>query len=228
MKLRNFFVFTWQGFFLANAFKPVYLPKNANQEWYQTLLESPTHPIIVAEGPAGTGKTSFAVQAALSSFSKYKKLVLTRPVIASDSGIGFLKGDLNQKMDPWVAPLMDVLKEFYPTSKIKQWMKEGVIEIAPFSFLRGRTFKNCFIIADEIQNATPTQTQLLLTRLGQGSKMILTGDVGQTDLRRQKDGLTDLLDRLDKKPVNGVGLVRFDALDSQRHYILPSLLELYS
>jgi phosphate starvation-inducible PhoH-like protein len=228
--MRFLFVFFIIGLLFSQALKPLYLPKNTNQELYQSLLRDPKCPIIIAEGPAGTGKTSLAVQHALLDFSNYKKLVLTRPIVSSDSGIGFLRGDLNQKMDPWVAPLFDVLREFYPSSKIKQWVKEGIIEIAPFSFLRGRTFKNSFIIADEIQNATPAQTKLLLTRIGEGSKMVLTGDTKQTDLRRSKDGLSDLISRIEKtspQKTNEIGLVRLQSTDTQRHPILFKVLELY-
>lgn len=221
------------GLFLfpVESLKLVYQPKTEAQVQYQDFLSSRRHSVVIAEGPAGTGKTALAVQQALLSLKEdhsIKKIVMTRPIISSDEGIGFLKGDLNQKMDPWVAPLMDVMKEFYPTSKIKQWMKEGVVEIAPFSFLRGRTFKHCFVIADEVQNATPEQTKLLLTRLGQDSKMVLTGDIEQTDLKRnRRNGLKDLLGRIEGMEVKGIGVIRLANQDVQRHYLLPQILELY-
>lgn len=223
----------WQLFVffvgLVNGLKPIYTPKNPSQEKYQSLLQNKLYSIIIAEGPAGTGKTALAVQQAVLSLKEpdMKKIILTRPVVSSDQGIGFLKGDLTQKMDPWVAPLVDVMKEFYPTSKIRQLMKEGFIEIAPFSFLRGRTFKHSFIIADESQNATPQQIKLLLTRIGEGSKMVLTGDLQQSDLTRQIDGLRDLMGRLAKQKIKGMATVRFHPSEALRHPLLPSLLDLY-
>lgn len=209
------------------ALKTKWIPKTDAQKTYQLMLEDSKYAIVVAEGPAGTGKTAFAVQRALMSLHENtQKIVLTRPIISPDQGIGFLKGDLNQKMDPWVAPVLDVMKEFHSTSKIRQWMKEGTIEIAPFSFLRGRTFKNAFVIADEVQNATPTQVKLLLTRLGNNSKMILTGDLTQSDLSYKIDGLRDLMHRI-KDEKNGIGLCRFENHDVQRHPLMESILELY-
>lgn len=226
MKAIWFFFSLWIG--SCAGLKPKWLPKTDAQSLYQSMLEDSRYAIVVAEGPAGTGKTALAVQQALLSLhDNTNKIILTRPIVSPDQGIGFLKGDLNQKMDPWVAPVLDVMKEFHSTSKIRQWMKEGTIEIAPFSFLRGRTFKNAFVIADEVQNATPAQVKLLLTRLGENSKMILTGDLSQSDLYKKVDGLRDLMGRI-KDGKKGIGLCRFQNHDVQRHPLMELILEIYN
>lgn len=217
----------------ARGFKEIYKPRNPRQEKYVDVLKKSSFPLVISEGPAGTGKTALACQTALELLHKQtiKRIVLTRPVVSADEGIGFLKGSMHQKMNPWITPMVDVFLEFYSTEKIKHLFDSRVIEIAPVSFLRGRTFKSSFIIADEMQNATPVQTKLLLTRLGQNSRMILTGDLGQSDLDGA-NGLEDLIFRLETRLGydmfgKGIALVRFQAEHIERHPLLLTLSDLY-
>jgi phosphate starvation-inducible PhoH-like protein len=141
---------------------------------------------------------------------------------------GFLPGDLNQKMDPWVRPLTDILREYYRQPDIAAMIAEQTIEIAPLGFMRGRTFKNCFIIADEMQNATPNQCKMLLTRIGEGSKIVITGDIEQADRVKGNNGLADLCERLKKGGVKGMAVCDLDNRDIQRHRIIDSVLMLYA
>ena len=218
----------------SHIFKHVYIPRNPVQQKYADVLQKSSLPLVIADGPGGTGKTAFACQTALDFLHKKKirKIILTRPVVAADDGIGYLKGGLNQKMDPWITPMLDVFTEFYSIEKIRHLFDTRAIEIAPFSFMRGRTFKNSFIIADEAQNTTPTQLRMLLTRLGEGSKMVLTGDLAQTDLR-SRNGLEDLVDRLQTRlePYEmyekGISVIRFNPSHIERHPLLLTLDEIY-
>jgi phosphate starvation-inducible PhoH-like protein len=145
-----------------------------------------------------------------------------------DEKHGFLPGDLNQKMDPWVRPLTDILRDYYRQPDIQAMIEEQKIEIAPLAFMRGRTFKDSFIIADEMQNATPNQVKMLMTRIGEGSKIVITGDVEQADRNRGNNGLMDLCQRLTKGGVKGIAVCDLDNRDIQRHKIIDSVLTLYA
>jgi phosphate starvation-inducible PhoH-like protein len=219
----------------SKMFKHVYFPRNTVQQKYIDVLLTPSIPLVIVDGPAGTGKTALACQTALECLYKRRiqKIILTRPVVAADEGIGFLKGGLNQKMDPWIAPMLDVFTEFYSIDKIRHLFDTKIIEIAPFSFMRGRTFKESFIIADEAQNTTPSQLRLLTTRIGNGSKMVLTGDLAQSDVRGI-NGLQDLIDRIHhnltphEMYTRGIARISFDAIHIERHPLLVTLDELYT
>ena len=155
------------------------------------LQEIQDHDITFGIGPAGTGKTLLAVQMGIKLFQEGKidKIIVTRPAVSVDEDIGFLPGDLNEKMAPWTRPIFDVLGEYYQTKQIAAMLEEGIIEISPLAYMRGRTFKNAYIIADEMQNATQNQMKMLLTRLGENSKMVVTGDLAQAD-RLKDNGLS--------------------------------------
>jgi serine/threonine-protein kinase HipA len=158
--------------------KPVtILPRNRNQESYVLKLLDETKDIVFGIGPAGTGKTLLAVQVAVKLFKEgaIDKIIVTRPAVSVDENLGFLPGTLEDKMAPWTRPIFDVLREYFNSREIEGMIEEGIIEIAPLAYMRGRTFKNSFILADEMQNATPNQMKMLLTRLGQGSQMAVTG-----------------------------------------------------
>jgi phosphate starvation-inducible PhoH-like protein len=160
---------------------------------------------------------------------KIERIVLTRPAVEVDEEKhGFLPGDLNQKMAPWVIPLMDVLKEYYRPADVDAMLDNGTIEIAPLAFMRGRTLKNAWIIADEFQNSTPAQCKMLLTRIGENSKIAINGDVEQTDRKRGNNGLADLCERLQKGGVSGIAVCELDARDIQRHKIISHVLNLYT
>jgi phosphate starvation-inducible PhoH-like protein len=154
---------------------------------------------------------------------------LTRPAVAvDDEKHGFLPGDLNSKMEPWVRPLLDILREFYNTKEIIHMLNEQIIEITPLAFCRGRNFKNSWIILDEAQNATPSQIKMLMTRIAEGSKIVITGDIEQTDRVTRENGLLDLTTRLSNSTVNGIGVCQFETKDIRRHRIIENILKLYS
>lgn len=207
------------------------VPKSINQEKYIMALLNDETDVVVVSGPAGTGKTYLAMLAAIKAMraGECEQIVLTRPAVGvDDEKHGFLPGDLNQKMEPWTRPLLDVLKEYYSVKEITQMLEEQIVEIAPLAFMRGRTFKRAWIIGDEMQNATPNQMKMLLTRIGEGSKIVVTGDVEQTDKRHKDNGLMDLGDRLAAGSVKGIELVNFDNRDIQRHELIGRVLKMYS
>ena len=212
--------------------RPIELvPRTRNQERLVIALQDADQHIVVTAGPAGTGKTYLAMLAAVKAFraGEVDRIVLTRPAVGvEDEKHGFLPGDLNQKMDPWVRPLTDILREYYRTQDIADMMSEQKIEIAPLAFMRGRTFKSAYIVADEMQNATPNQCKMLMTRIGEGSKIIITGDVEQADRNRGNNGLIDLCSRLQEGGVKGIAVCHLDNQDIQRHRIIDSVLKLYA
>jgi phosphate starvation-inducible protein PhoH and related proteins len=207
------------------------VPRSRNQERLVLALQSADQHIVVTAGPAGTGKTYLAMLAAVKAFreGEVDRIVLTRPAVGvEDEKHGFLPGDLNQKMDPWVRPLTDILREYYRQPDIAAMIEEQKIEIAPLAFMRGRTFKTAYIIADEMQNATPSQVKMLMTRIGEGSKIVITGDVEQADRNRGNNGLMDLCQRLQEGGVKGIAVCHLDNRDIQRHKIIDSVLQLYA
>jgi phosphate starvation-inducible PhoH-like protein len=207
------------------------LPKSPNQEKYISALLDESTDIIVVSGPAGTGKTYLAMLAAIKAMREGQcdKIILTRPAVGvDDEQHGFLPGDLNQKMEPWTRPLIDVLKEYYSVKEIQHMLAEQIVEIAPLAFCRGRNFKNSYIVLDEAQNCTPSQLKMIMTRIGYGSKIVITGDIEQADRRTSQNGLLDLVDRLHRYDVPGLSVCRFEVSDIQRHSIIEHVLKLYS
>ncbi len=204
------------------------LPKTTNQEQYiLTLLDENTS-ICFGIGPAGTGKTMLACQSAVKHFfeGKVDKIVVTRPAVSTDEDLGHLPGTLEQKMAPWTRPIFDVLREYFYANEIESMISEGVIEISPLAYMRGRTFKNSYIIADEMQNATTNQMKMLLTRIGSNSKMVVTGDLAQTD-RLKDNGLIDFIKQLKNYKSNFIGVVDFHKGDIERHPVVKEVLEVY-
>jgi phosphate starvation-inducible PhoH-like protein len=204
-------------------------PKNLSQETYLLKLNDPNKMIIFAIGPAGTGKTMLGVQWAIDQLKNGNsdKIIITRPAVSVDEQHGFLPGDLNQKMEPWTKPIMDVIAENYSAREIAHMLEEGVIEISPLAYMRGRTFKNAVIIADEMQNATPSQMKMLLTRLGQNSKMVVTGDLQQAD-RPSTNGLLEFLNLFNNfENHRYVDLVHFTIGDVERHEAVKEILAIY-
>lgn len=204
-------------------------PKNLSQETYLLKLNDPNKMIIFAIGPAGTGKTMLGVQWAIDQlkYGSADKIIITRPAVSVDEQHGFLPGDLNQKMEPWTKPIFDVFAENFNAREIENFVKEGVIETSPLAYMRGRTFKNAVIIADEMQNATPSQMKMLLTRLGQGSKMVVTGDLQQAD-RPSNNGLLEFLQLYNNfRNHRYVDIVQFDIQDVERHEAVKEILAIY-
>lgn len=209
----------------------VLVPRNLNQETYIEKLLNPSNVIVFGIGPAGTGKTMLAVLAAIKEYKEgtVDRIVVTRPAVGvDDEKHGFLPGDLNSKMEPWTRPIFDVIQEYYSPNEVKKMLEEGVIEISPLAFMRGRTFKKAYIIADEMQNATPNQMKMLLTRIGDDSRMVVTGDVQQTDRREAQNGLIDF-GRLFEQFANSqfIRMVNFTHGDIERHPAVSEVLSIY-
>ena len=205
-------------------------PKSINQEKLILNLLDSTQNIVVATGPAGTGKTYLAMLAAIKAFrlGQCERIILTRPAVGvDDEKHGFLPGDLNSKMEPWTRPLFDVLREYYSAKEVTAMLENQTIEISPLAFMRGRTFKDAWIIADEMQNATPSQMKMLMTRIGENSKIVITGDVEQTDRTVHNNGLIDLCKRLETKR-EGLAVCYMTNKDIQRHPIIDTVLEIYA
>jgi phosphate starvation-inducible PhoH-like protein len=204
------------------------LPRNKNQESYLQKLQDDRKNIVFAVGPAGTGKTLLAVQNGIRLFQEglVEKIIVTRPAVSVDEDLGFLPGTLNEKMAPWTRPIFDVLGEYYQAKDIETMLLEGVIEISPLAYMRGRTFKNSYIIADEMQNATQNQMKMLLTRLGEGSKMVVTGDLNQAD-RLRDNGLIDFISKIEGHKLAHIDIVRFDNKDIERHEAVREVLAIY-
>lgn len=205
------------------------LPRNQIQEQYVDLLTNRKKPIVFALGPAGTGKTLlaslFAVQELKSG--RCKKLVITRPAVSVEEQHGFLPGTLEQKMDPWVRPIMDVFEEYWSLQTIEYMLAEKTIEIAPLAYMRGRTFKDAIILGDELQNSTPNQMKMLLTRIGENSKMIVTGDLAQHDRGYDDNGLYDFVQRLATSNSDMIGMVEFERKHVERHPAVSEVLRIY-
>jgi phosphate starvation-inducible PhoH-like protein len=205
------------------------IPRNKHQEVYISKLKDSKKDIVFAIGPAGTGKTLLAVQAGIKALQegRVEKIVITRPAISVDEDLGFLPGTLEEKMAPWTRPIFDVLLEYYQQKDITKMLEEGVIEISPLAYMRGRTFKNAYIVADEMQNATVNQMKMLLTRIGEGSKMVVTGDLGQAD-RLRDNGLVNFCELISKRQdLTHLDIVEFDRLDIERHDAVKEILDIY-
>lgn len=206
----------------------VLTPRNRNQQEYLLRLQDEKKSIVFAIGPAGTGKTLLAVQVGIKLFQEGQvdKIIVTRPAVSVDEDLGFLPGTLNEKMAPWTRPIFDVLSDYYHTKDIAKMLEEGVIEISPLAYMRGRTFKNAYIVADEMQNATVNQMKMLLTRLGEGSKMVVTGDLAQAD-RLNDNGLINFCNLIENKQLNYLDIVQFDHRDIERHNAVKEVLTVY-
>ena len=204
------------------------LPRNRNQETYVLSLLDPKKDIVFGVGPAGTGKTLLAVQVAVKLFKEGQvdKIIVTRPAVSADEDLGFLPGTLEEKMAPWTRPIFDVLREYFNAKEIEGMIEEGVIEISPLAYMRGRTFKDAYIIADEMQNATPNQMKMLLTRLGTGSMMAVTGDLHQAD-RLTNNGLSDFTELLKASNSDTLSVVQFELGDIERHAAVAEVLRVY-
>jgi phosphate starvation-inducible PhoH-like protein len=205
-------------------------PKNNSQEIYSSMLKAKNKKIILATGPAGTGKTLFATEYGVRFFllGIYDKLIFTRPSVSVDEELGFLPGTLEEKMAPWVRPIYDVLYQFISPKEVQVLMEEKVIEISPLGYMRGRTFKNAWIVADEMQNSTISQMKMLLTRLGENSRLVITGDLEQYDRPNERNGLEDFLDKFRGKRSASIGSFEFDRGDIQREEVVKEILDIYS
>ena len=205
------------------------IPRNVAQEDYVLQLEDDAKKIIFAVGSAGTGKTLLGTLLAVRELKagNIEKIVLTRPAVGADGEKhGFLPGDLNAKMEPWLMPILDVFDEYFDKQEVKAMMDDGVIEVAPISFMRGRTFKNAIILADEFQNTTETQAKCVLTRVGVGSRLIVTGDLNQSDFSKN-NGLLDFTNRLEQSGSDMIAVCKFNKTHVERSEIVTEVLGIY-
>jgi len=201
-------------------------PKTVNQ---QKLVQSvKENDLVFALGPAGTGKTFISVALAVRALKNkvVKKIIITRPAVEAGENLGFLPGDLKEKIDPYLRPIYDALNDMVPFEKLKYYMEREIVEIAPLAYMRGRTLNNAFILLDEAQNTTPMQMKMFLTRMGPESKMIVTGDTSQVDLpKNQNSGLKEAVRILNQ--VKGIGFVELSARDVVRHKLVRDIIEAY-
>jgi phosphate starvation-inducible PhoH-like protein len=187
-----------------------------------------TNDLIIAEGPAGTGKTYTSIALAVRALKdrEVKKIVLTRPAVEAGERLGFLPGDMKEKLDPYLQPLYDALHDMLPFKKLETWLEDGTIQIAPLAFMRGRTLENAFVILDEAQNATISQLKMFLTRMGVSSKFIMTGDTTQIDLpKRNESGLLQAMRIL--SGIEGVSVIKFDERDIVRNKLVKRIIKAY-
>jgi phosphate starvation-inducible protein PhoH and related proteins len=205
-------------------------PKNDSQHHYVNLLSKRAKKIIVATGPAGTGKTLFATEYGVRNYlnGTVEKLIFTRPAVSVDEDLGYLPGTLEEKLAPWVRPIYDILYTFIHPKEVSALLEEKVIEIAPLGYMRGRTFKNCWIVADEMQNSTIAQMKMLLTRLGENSRLVITGDLDQHDRGEEQNGLEDFLDKFRGKRSSSITSFEFQRSDIQREDVVKEVLDIYS
>ena len=201
-------------------------PRSPGQTGYIDLLAR--HEMVFALGPAGTGKTYLAVAQAVAMLTsgKVDRIVLSRPAVEAGERLGFLPGDMKEKVDPYLRPLYDALNDMLPGDQLTKRMAVGEIEIAPLAFMRGRTLSHAFVILDEAQNTTPVQMKMFLTRMGEGTRMVITGDLTQIDLPAgTRSGLADALDTLEG--IAGIGVARFNNSDVVRHPLVGRIVEAY-
>jgi phosphate starvation-inducible protein PhoH and related proteins len=194
----------------------------------QLINDYKTNDLIIAEGPAGTGKTYTSIALAVRSLKEreVKKIVLTRPAVEAGERLGFLPGDMKEKLDPYLQPLYDALHDMLPFKKLETWLEDGTVQIAPLAFMRGRTLENAFVILDEAQNATISQLKMFLTRMGVNSKFIMTGDTTQIDLpRKNESGLLQAMRIL--AGIDGISIIKFDERDIVRHKLVKKIVRAY-
>ncbi len=211
---------------VIQTLKKLITPYSNHQKKY--IKELFKKDMVFAVGPAGTGKTYLAVAVAVSMFldHRFERIVLVRPAVEAGEKIGFLPGDMKDKVDPYMQPLYDSLYDMIPVEKVQKHIENRIIEIAPLAFMRGRTLRNAFIILDEAQNTTPTQMKMFLTRMGEGSKMAITGDLTQIDLPGNvQSGLDDAIKRLEK--IEEISFITFNNADIVRHSLVSKIVNAY-
>jgi len=216
-------------------FHSVYTPKNANQAKYVEYLNNPDTNIIISIGPAGTGKTMFGCIKAIRELQdgNINRIVITRPLVTVEEELGFLPGDILKKMDPWTRPIFDIFLEHVSKTELNTMLYNNIIEISPLAFMRGRTFKNSFIIADEMQNSSPNQMKMLTSRLGENSKMVITGDLKQTDRQTGENGLQDFITKYKAYQTqmsnkDTIKMIEFETNDIERSQVVQEIINMYN
>lgn len=206
------------------------VPRNVAQENYVNELNNKNRRVILSIGPAGTGKTLLATLKAIQTLLRgdTNRIIITRPSVgAAGENHGFLPGDINEKMEPWVLPILDIFYEYWTKEEVAEMILKGVIEIAPLMYMRGRTFKDSYILLDEAQNCTPEQMKLILTRLGHNTRIFVTGDLEQTD-HKKSNGLKDIAAKLAGTKSNSISICTFGIKDVERDPIVQEILDLYN
>ena len=215
-----------RGGVALDTWKKKIVAKTKGQKAYVDLLQA--NEVVFGLGPAGTGKTYVAVAKAVESLKKreVERIILSRPAVEAGERLGFLPGDMKEKVDPYLRPLYDALYDMMPADKVDRMLTSGEIEIAPLAFMRGRTLSESYVIIDEAQNTTPVQMKMVLTRLGQNSRMVITGDLSQIDLPHgQPSGLADAVGLLEN--VDGIGIIHLSGADVVRHPVVARILRAY-
>jgi phosphate starvation-inducible PhoH-like protein len=208
----------------------LYNPKGINQRNLVKSLDDDAVKIVVSLGPAGTGKTLFSCQKAINQLKneEISKIIITRPVVTVEEEIGFLPGNIIKKMDPWTKPIFDIFLEYYSKAELDLMLNSGKIEICPLAFMRGRTFKNSIILADEMQNSSPVQMKMLSTRIGVNSRLIITGDLNQSDIPKE-NGLYDFVSKIERyNNTEMIKIIRFYNDDVERSEIVKKVIEIYN
>jgi len=205
------------------------VPRNFKQDDLLELLSNPNKHIVFATGPAGTGKTLISTLYAIKQFKEHNidKIVITRPAVSVDEQHGFLPGTLQEKMAPWTRPIFDIFEEYYHPKEIENQIEKKKKKKEPLAYMRGRTFKNAIILADEMQNATREQMKMLLTRIGDNSKLIVNGDLAQHDRGYDSNGLKDFLSLLQKRNSEMMGTIEFSNKEVERHPVVSDVLKIY-
>jgi phosphate starvation-inducible PhoH-like protein len=211
---------------LENKFS---VPRNESQKRLLTCLKKKDNRIVIATGPAGTGKTLFGVEQGIKNYinGNYDKLIFTRPAVSNDEDLGYLPGTLEEKMAPWMAPIFDIIHNFISPKEVKALVEEKIFEIIPLGMMRGRTFKNSWILCDEMQNSSISQMKMLLTRLGEESRIIITGDLDQNDRHGEVNGLEDFLNKLKGRRSDSISSIEFDRCDIERDKVIEEVLDIY-
>ena len=204
-------------------------PRNFRQRRLLAALRNEDNAIVFATGPAGTGKTLLATLYAIQSLQEktIRKIVIARPAVSVEEQHGFLPGDINDKMMPWLLPILDIFEEHYHPEQVKQMIKDKVIEVAPLAYMRGRTFKDCIVILDEAQNTTPSQMKMMTTRIGDNCRLFVTGDGDQYDRGYSTNGLDDFTDRVQRLGSDSIAVIKFGGGDVERAPIVSEVLSLY-
>lgn len=217
---------------VKSGYKSIALvPRNTAQEAHMRLLNNPEKRVVFAIGPAGTGKSYLSTIHAIKSLREglIEKIIIVRPAVGAEGEEhGFLPGDLNEKLGPWLLPIIDIFEMFYSKEKFAEMVESGVIELSSLMYMRGRSFKDCAVIFDEAQNSLPSQMKLLLTRLGENTRAYITGDLDQTDHKNEANGLEDFIDRLEASGSEMIGVARFQAKHIERDPIVGEVLRIYN
>jgi phosphate starvation-inducible protein PhoH len=214
---------------ISRATKVNIVPRNFKQDDLLASLTDPDNNIVFTTGPAGTGKTLISTLYAIREFraGRVDKIIITRPAVSVDEQHGFLPGTLVEKMAPWTRPIFDIFDQFYHPKEMEYLVENNKIEVAPLAYMRGRTFKDAIILADEMQNATQEQMKMLLTRIGDNSKLIVTGDLNQHDRGYNDNGLKDFLTRIRDVKSERISLIEFDHTQIERHPAVAEVLKIY-